>query len=365
MRRVGYWISEKKRKKIDFGEHQEMFRCAGIELVEIDLEISLEAQGPFDLIIHKVTDILARANDGHIPSKNAIANLEDYLKEHPDCIVMDPLDSIRRLLNRNTQYQLVVDSDIVKDRRCTVPTFVALYGTDIDENKERLAQADVTFPLVCKPMLAHGTLAHQMSIIFDETHLKDISPPCVVQSFINHNALLYKVLVVGCKQYITERPSLKNLYPGNHPTIFFDTQEVSKADSDHPLNIVDTLEHQLIQPDLNYLGDLGQKMRRVMEMDLFGFDVIVDVTTGQYGIIDINVFPGFEAVENFFSVLLDHMLGALDARDKGELLNGLLMPHHLVESPVSISSNSFNCLNDQQLQPKDIHFNSRPQKVLL
>ena len=36
----------------------------------------MEAQGPFDLIIHKVTDILARANDGHVPSKNAIANLE-------------------------------------------------------------------------------------------------------------------------------------------------------------------------------------------------------------------------------------------------------------------------------------------------
>ncbi|GFO35239.1 inositol-tetrakisphosphate 1-kinase [Plakobranchus ocellatus] len=215
MRRVGYWISEKKRKKIDFKEQQEMFRCAGIELVEIDLKQSMEAQGPFDLIIHKVTDILARANDGHVSSQNAIANLEGYLKTHPACVVMDPLDSIRRLLNRYTQYRLVVDSDIVKDRRCTVPTFVDLHGTDIEENKERLAQADVTFPLVCKPMLAHGSLAHQMSIIFNEEHLSDINPPCVVQSFINHNALLYKVFVVGCKQFITQRPSLKNLYPGN------------------------------------------------------------------------------------------------------------------------------------------------------
>ncbi|RUS79869.1 hypothetical protein EGW08_012347, partial [Elysia chlorotica] len=339
--------------------------CAGIELVEINLDVTLEAQGPFDLIIHKVTDIIARANDGHVPSKNAIANLEDYLRLHPGCVVMDPLDSIRRLLNRNTQYSLVLHSDMVKDRRCTVPTFVALYGSDTEENKERLAQADVTFPLVCKPMLAHGLLAHQMSIIFNEEHLSDISPPCVVQSFINHNAHLFKVLVVGCKQYITKRPSLKNLYPGNHPTIFFDTQEVSKPDSDHPLNIIDTVEDQLVKPDFAYLSDLGQKMRQVIDMDLFGFDVIIDVKTGQYGIIDINVFPGFEAVENFFSVLLDHMVAVLDAGDKGELINGHLIPHHLVKAPVS--PNSINYLNGQQLQKKDVHFNGkgRPQKVLL
>lgn len=57
--------------------------------------------------------------------------------------------------------------------------------------------------------------SHQMSIIFSEEHLKDINPPCVAQSFINHGAILYKILVVGCKQFIIQRPSLKNLYPGS------------------------------------------------------------------------------------------------------------------------------------------------------
>ncbi len=33
----------------------------------------------------------------------------------------------------------------------------------------------------------------QMAIIFNTEDLKDVKPPCVLQSFINHNAVLYKV----------------------------------------------------------------------------------------------------------------------------------------------------------------------------
>lgn len=54
----------------------------------------------------------------------------------------------------------------------------------------------------------------QMSIIFNEAGVKDITLPCVAQTFINHNALLYKVFVIGDQHYTIERPSIRNLYPG-------------------------------------------------------------------------------------------------------------------------------------------------------
>lgn len=50
----------------------------------------------------------------------------------------------------------------------------------------------------------------QMAIIFSAEDLKDVKPPCVIQSFINHNAVLYKVFVVGESYTVVERPSLKN-----------------------------------------------------------------------------------------------------------------------------------------------------------
>ena len=53
-----------------------------------------------------------------------------------------------------------------------------------------------------------------MAIIFSEEDLKGVKPPCVIQSFINHNAVLYKVFVVGESYTLVERPSLKNFPAG-------------------------------------------------------------------------------------------------------------------------------------------------------
>ena len=53
-----------------------------------------------------------------------------------------------------------------------------------------------------------------MAIIFSEEDLNDVKPPCVIQSFINHNAVLYKVFVVGDSYTVVERPSLKNFPAG-------------------------------------------------------------------------------------------------------------------------------------------------------
>lgn len=55
----------------------------------------------------------------------------------------------------------------------------------------------------------------KMSVIFNERGVADCKPPCVAQSFINHNAVLYKVYVVGDHYQVVERPSLKNFYASN------------------------------------------------------------------------------------------------------------------------------------------------------
>lgn len=52
-----------------------------------------------------------------------------------------------------------------------------------------------------------------MALIFNEQSVVDCKPPCVAQTFINHNALLFKIFVVGEEYQVVERPSIKNLYP--------------------------------------------------------------------------------------------------------------------------------------------------------
>lgn len=59
-----------------------------------------------------------------------------------------------------------------------------------------------------------GPLSSQMAIVFNQEGLSAIQPPCVVQNFINHNAVLYKVFVVGESYTVVQRPSLKNFSAG-------------------------------------------------------------------------------------------------------------------------------------------------------
>ena len=50
----------------------------------------------------------------------------------------------------------------------------------------------------------------QMTLIFNERGLKDVSPPCVAQTFVPHGAVLFKLYVLGNQFSVVERPSLKN-----------------------------------------------------------------------------------------------------------------------------------------------------------
>ena len=62
--------------------------------------------------------------------------------------------------------------------------------------------------------IRRAVLCCQMAIVFSEAGLADIHPPCVVQSFVNHNARLFKIFIVGPRHFVVQRPSIRNCYPG-------------------------------------------------------------------------------------------------------------------------------------------------------
>lgn len=85
--RVGYWFSAKKSRKFDLELFRETCARAGIELVkvwlicyssfhrlslyifynqQIDLSQPIEEQGPFAAILHKMTEVIAQADQGEL-----------------------------------------------------------------------------------------------------------------------------------------------------------------------------------------------------------------------------------------------------------------------------------------------------------
>ncbi|XP_063425859.1 inositol-tetrakisphosphate 1-kinase-like isoform X1 [Mytilus trossulus] len=313
MKRVGYWINLARNKTPNLEDQKELFRNAGIELVRLDIDQPLTEQGPFDLILHKCNGLLVAADDDNSTAVRQINNIKDYIRDNPSCILVDKFEHIQRLLNRHYQYQLVHDPLLNSGYNVFVPSFVNLTTADKDSNMlvQKLKEANVNYPFVCKPIVAQGNNdSHSMSIIFDESGLKDIKTPCVAQSFINHNSVLYKVYVVGSEQFIVEKPSVKNLSPNGQDTIIFDASKLTRSNS-----LTDYVENDLSKtrgtPEDVTIKEICRIIQRQIKMDLFGFDVIVDCENGRHAVIDINAFPGYESVDSFGEVLCNHLMNLM------------------------------------------------------
>uniref|UniRef100_A0A4W6FCU5 Inositol-tetrakisphosphate 1-kinase n=1 Tax=Lates calcarifer TaxID=8187 RepID=A0A4W6FCU5_LATCA len=312
-RRVGYWLSEKKMKKLNFQAFADLCRY-----VTLDLSQPLEEQGPLDVIIHKLTDLILEADQNDSQAVLLVQRVQDYIDAHPETIVLDPLPAIRTLLDRCKSYQLIhrIESCMQDERICS-PPFMVLNTECSPDVLEQIRRQGLTFPFICKTRVAHGTNSHEMAIIFSEEDLKDVKPPCVIQSFINHNAVLYKVFVVGDSYTVVERPSLKNFPagPADRKAIFFNSHNVSKPESSSDLTSRENVEGVSQPPNDDVIRELSRSLREALGVSLFGIDVIINNQTGQHAVIDINAFPGYEGVPEFFNDLLNHISSVLQSHN--------------------------------------------------
>jgi len=278
----------------------------GIDLIEVDMDRPLEQQGPFDLIIQKLTDYMAAAIGGNKDAMKILKGLEMYTKDHPEVILIDPMESVRKLFDRTMSYEIMKECEILEEGvRVFIPNFVQIDELDYKQNLMKIENAGVSYPMVCKTVIGHGSEScHEMTLIFNKEGLKDLMPPCVVQQFVNHNAVLFKVFVAGNNHYIVERPSIKNFYKTDakdRKTIFFSSHDVSKPDSGSYLSELDEddSDDSITTPDETLVLKLVRKLRPKLNLTMFGIDIIVEKGTGHHVVIDINYFPGYEGAPSF------------------------------------------------------------------
>uniref|UniRef100_A0A4W5R5J4 Inositol-tetrakisphosphate 1-kinase n=1 Tax=Hucho hucho TaxID=62062 RepID=A0A4W5R5J4_9TELE len=290
-RRVGFCLSDKKRRQINLVAFAELCASHAVEVVEIDLSQPLESQGPFAVIVHKLSDVIVKA-EYDSQSQQLLDNFQGYVSTHPHTVLLDPLPAMSQLLDRFASYRIM--SQLHNSLRGTVQ-----------------------WPQFCKTRVAHGSCSHDMSLIFSMAGLSEAHPPCVLQSFVNHGAVLHKVFVVGKDHFTVERPSLKNFPPGPYErkTIFFNSHEVSKPESCSHLTALDEKVPRMPPPSGEAMVALVRELRAELGMALFGVDVIVNINTHTLTIIDINIFPGYEGVPQFFSSLLSHIESVLDHQE--------------------------------------------------
>jgi inositol-1,3,4-trisphosphate 5/6-kinase/inositol-tetrakisphosphate 1-kinase len=178
---IGYYLSRKKLAKLHFEQFLLLCKHFHIDTIELTYDYFEQSNVRIpQLIIHKLED--------DILSHSLIEQIR--LLPKSSTIILDEFDSIARLLDRYEQYSLL-NSD---NKHFLVPPFIRVNNEDNKNFIEKMLITNrIKFPIMCKPIQAHGEKSHDMKIIFDIQHLNDIVKPCVLQQFIDHNGVLFKV----------------------------------------------------------------------------------------------------------------------------------------------------------------------------
>ena len=321
--RVGVCFIELTRRKLRLPESlQELCLDHSIEFVVIDMNKSLDEQGPFDVIIHKV---LEWYNQGEDVGEAKLKKLLMYAQANPKLVLLDSVQKTYELADRLHSMEILKQCEFsMNGVDVFVPRFAFVEKTDSENVMAIVNKHSLSFPLITKPPLTRfDAEAHDMAIIFSQHSIGDVMSPCVIQEFVNHGSKLYKIANADRSHYICERPSVKNLEPGCEPTVYFDSMTVSKVNiHNKDLHDVDPncqkfrtyIEDQSqCVLDQQVISELLKRIVKYSGLYFFGVDIIIDQETGNYGIIDLNYMPSYNGALNLFAKDIYDRLKEIDA----------------------------------------------------
>uniref|UniRef100_A0A7S3XBX7 Inositol-tetrakisphosphate 1-kinase n=1 Tax=Picocystis salinarum TaxID=88271 RepID=A0A7S3XBX7_9CHLO len=350
---LGFALHPKKRKSFVTPKLVEELERAGFKMKQLDPSKPLEEQGRVDVLLHKMTS-----------RDDWSKRLENYAKEHPRTCIVDHPDDIAVLANRMTMLRPA------RKARLNTPAQFLLESPECAV-QEALETRGMKLPLVAKPLRAGGSSgSHTLGIIYDQQGMKDLldgkleplRPPVVLQQFLEHEGVLFKVYVLGDTVQAVHRPSVHDARLKNKAKETC-TTESEKGNSfinrkvEHDLGpgekeVAKSSEHEephvqmwtymsrtcpngekpvglhVQMPPQEKLIKIARKLRDVLNLELFNFDLIrcrEHLEEGErdvYYIIDINYFPGYSKMPGyekaFASFLKSYVEGEKENSEKRE-----------------------------------------------
>lgn len=295
--RVGYALLPKKRESFIQDSLVALAASHGVDLVRIDTDRSLVDQGPFDCVLHKLYGEEWRRH------------LEEFTARNPNAVVLDSPAAIERLHNRISMLQVVSELRIESESESFgIPNQIVIYDKETLFDKH--AWASLTFPVIAKPLVADGSAkSHKMALVFNHDGLNKLKPPIVLQEFVNHGGVIFKVYVVGEYVKCVKRKSLPDVSEEKLGSLegCLSFSQVSNL-ATHEKN--DDKYYRLMHledtemPPQSFITEIAKGLRRALKLNLFNFDVIRDARNGhRYLVIDINYFPGYAKMPDYEPVL--------------------------------------------------------------
>lgn len=290
--RIGYALEPKKIKTFITPSLLNHTHSQGIDLIQIDPNKPLtQPQPPFDAIIHKL----------HSPEWDQ--QLLHFSSQYPNTLVIDSPLAIHRLQDRVSMLDVVAELNL--SPTVTIPKQVFIHDS---KSLIDVGLKDLNFPVIAKPLVADGSAnSHDMALVFNENGLKNLEPPLVLQDFVNHGGVIFKVYVVGNYVQCVKRSSLPDISEEEMERLgdVMPFSQISNLNSSgYKAGMGDDAE----MPPLSFVDQVANALGKALKLNLFNFDMIRDASAGdcaRYYVIDINYFPGYAKMPSYESVLAD------------------------------------------------------------
>lgn len=305
--RIGYALTPKKVQSFIQPSLLNLAKERGIDLFPIQITKPLIDQCPLDCIIHKLSD------------PEWINQLEQLLLHKPNVVVIDRPEAIKRLHNRVTMLQVVSQLETAPGFSIGIPKQAFVGSPEL--LADCVASRDLTFPVIAKPLVADGSAgSHQMSLVFNEEGLRGLklNPPFVLQEFVNHGGVIFKVYVAGHHIQCVKRRSLPDISKeklGVSENLLSFSQISNVTAQDQSDEGVAKLMEAAELPPASFVTEVACQLREALKLNLFNFDMIRDSRVGdRYLIIDINYFPGYAKMPRYETVLTDFFLDIMQKK---------------------------------------------------
>ncbi|XP_007040636.2 PREDICTED: inositol-tetrakisphosphate 1-kinase 1 [Theobroma cacao] len=307
---IGYALVPKKENSFIRESLVNQAKSRGIDLVKIDRGRPLVEQGRFHCVLHKLYGDDWRSQ------------LEDFRSRNPNAVIVDSPDAIERLHNRISMLQVVSELKIENQSETFgIPKQIVIY--DQETLFDNQAWELLKFPVIAKPLVADGSAkSHKMSLVFNHDGLNKLKPPIVLQEFVNHGGVIFKVYVVGEYVKCVKRKSLPDVSEEKLKSLegslsFSQVSNLATHEkSDDKYYKKMHLEDTELPPQ-SFMTDIARGLRRAMKLNLFNFDVIRDTRFGnRYLIIDINYFPGYAKMPGYETVLTDFFCDIVNRKER-------------------------------------------------
>lgn len=181
---------------------------------------------------------------------------------------------------------------------------------------DSVASEGIDFPVIAKPLVADGSAgSHQMYLVLNEEGLRGLklNSQFILQEFVNHGGIIFKVYVAGQHIQCVKRRSLpdiseEKLGVSENLLSFSQISNVTaegRGDDESVAKLMEVVE----LPPLSFVNEVASKLRQALKLNLFNFDMIRDSRAGdRYLVIDINYFPGYAKMPHYEKILTDFFL---------------------------------------------------------